>query len=318
MFRAGIITVTSMFLIAATAIPSPIPKPTNVGKPQVSEHYASAPKQDSHDGQNVAKPPPGMSSDAPLYVNANCKHGCGYTEETKGFWVRLWTDPIAAFAALLFVANILLWIATLRASRAAQAAADALPNVEAAQLFVEIREFNLRAILDRHLFDKDDLGKGWAGDARVQFVVINHGKTPAIVKEIRAAVDCVSAGGLIINVPSTARLIPTNGQEVIAPNKFIPVGELDGAYQARPIVHVPDRGCPREDFKHSLYKFQFFGHIIYEDVFGGTRVAEFSYVFRGGKDNRLERWPPIANRRYVSQLQRQWFAWLRRKPEDED
>ena len=45
------------------------------------------------DGQALARE---ITKDAPLYVHAECEHGCGYSEE--GWWDRFWKVPNALFA----------------------------------------------------------------------------------------------------------------------------------------------------------------------------------------------------------------------------
>jgi hypothetical protein len=70
------------------------------GGPPVAQREA-APEQEASGAQNTpAKTPDGTSS-RPLYVEAKCEHGCGYSEDNKGVWEKVRTDPVAMFTAML-------------------------------------------------------------------------------------------------------------------------------------------------------------------------------------------------------------------------
>jgi len=101
MFRTGIIAAVAMLLIAAAPIPSP--KPADQGRPPVAQHQTADAQHSNYtnDASEEGKTSvalPGSRTDAPLYVHANCEHGCGYAEHQESWWQKFLTDPNATFA----------------------------------------------------------------------------------------------------------------------------------------------------------------------------------------------------------------------------
>jgi len=71
-----------------------------VGQPQPSPATYQS-KQAGHNAPQPLPPSPGTIKTRPLYVDAYCDHGCGYSEDKSGFWQRLITDPNAFFAGVI-------------------------------------------------------------------------------------------------------------------------------------------------------------------------------------------------------------------------
>jgi hypothetical protein len=118
--------------------------------------------------------------------------------EPKSFWEPLSTDPIAAFTlGLLFVgmAQAGFFYVQLRlireslgpaqkAALAAQAAAEYIPVVEGAYVYVVIEKF----VSDR----MDDLtGIEFTDPPAVEISLKNFGKTPAFIQRVIARLNCV-------------------------------------------------------------------------------------------------------------------------------
>jgi len=98
MFRTGAIALAAMLLIAAAPIPPS--NPADQRRPSVTEQQSESHNEVQHNKANTAQDS-GSAASHPLYVRAACEHGCGYAESDKGWWQKLWTDPIATFSAVL-------------------------------------------------------------------------------------------------------------------------------------------------------------------------------------------------------------------------
>ena len=127
MFKAGTILIFAVLLTAAAPMPTP--------KPAQDAPTSAA--------QTVTVPVVGSSMDHRVYVDARCEHGCGYTENERGFLQKLWTDPVAMFTMVLALSTIGLWIVTFIAARNAR---RGLTEIERAFVFMD--RFNIAVQLD--------------------------------------------------------------------------------------------------------------------------------------------------------------------------
>jgi hypothetical protein len=210
--------------------------------------------------------------------------------ESQAFWAAL-TFVVAVFGTIG-----VLWTLhyTAKAANAAKAAADALPALERAHIFVEIGGSNIASILAQ-LSEFDSSGASLRGSNRismgdgsvrpttfddgqhvfeVRFRFINHGKTPAIIKEVSASVDHFTA----MNEPSYMCRIP------IVTDVVVPSGYQLGADHT---VTAPDKQCIQylvaDDIlvSHSMAVavregqcvVWFYGRIVYDDVFGTEHIT---------------------------------------------
>jgi len=103
--------------------------------------------------------------------------------------IRLaWAVAIATFLQALFLLFTLR--ETKKAANAAKRSADVLPAIERGYLFVNIK-------LDKTNKSPEELINmrqyGLTGRNRVQVYIINHGKTPAIIKSFHSKVDFYTA-----------------------------------------------------------------------------------------------------------------------------
>jgi len=98
----GTVLLAALVVVAALAANSPtVPlQQAENGRPPISQQQAKPSNQTQH-GDAGTDQKAGTSSAAPLYVKAACEHGCGYSEDNKGWWQKLWTDPVASFTTVL-------------------------------------------------------------------------------------------------------------------------------------------------------------------------------------------------------------------------
>ena len=80
--------ILALAIAAATKPDGLLPDAANQRRPPIAEHEQRNPAE-SGDAEN--------GPDHPLFVAAHCEHGCGYSEDNKGWWQKLWTDPTATF-----------------------------------------------------------------------------------------------------------------------------------------------------------------------------------------------------------------------------
>jgi hypothetical protein len=193
-------------------------------------------------------------------------------------WNRTWDDPVAfytfvlsiftALVAIISATQIVFLIRTDKLTRisvrAAQKSADALPAIERSYIFLRIENY--------HIQPKTIVSQGRASPPKslsVRYTLINHGKTPAIVREIKVGIKC-----------STDDLSPQAWRELEAiriPADVLASGEAlkEGG------LWVSDNEPFTDAFGVQLLKgtafIYFFGHIAYQDVFGNERETQFCW-----------------------------------------
>jgi len=119
----------------------------------------------------------GNSPSSPLYVKANCDHGCGYAED-PGYINKLANDPIAGFTLVLAVFTVVLAFATVKAANAAESAANI------AQRTLTELERPYLVIMDFNWVPLERLKVGGL-DPGIRYFVTNAGKLPAIIKSVK-------------------------------------------------------------------------------------------------------------------------------------
>jgi hypothetical protein len=95
--------------------------------PPISAPRQNSAKSTSEDQQKR----PGLSREAPFYIQAECEHGCGYSEDDKTWFTRFRGDPNAFFALCVFGAALVQawiarkqWLAIREANEVAEKAAQ--------------------------------------------------------------------------------------------------------------------------------------------------------------------------------------------------
>jgi hypothetical protein len=92
---------------------------------------------------------------------------------------------IAIFTIVLVVFNGRLATSTRIAADAAKKAADALPALERAHIFVEPTIAMRESFYDHDIRDKPDTEVLWhSGASTAEYRIVNYGKTPAILKSL--------------------------------------------------------------------------------------------------------------------------------------
>jgi hypothetical protein len=161
-------------------------------------------------------------------------HKSGHkSEECKTFWDKATTDPVAFFTLVLAVSTIGLWGATIFLYRAGEkqiavagrAADAAAASVDAAETAFNKLERPYIFISQADRFFHDD-ARAPMGIASVKYEVGNHGKTPAIIENVRAVIS----SGTVPDIP-----IRVDDQHALFVCRVVPP-----QYLYHPIEDAPD------------------------------------------------------------------------------
>jgi hypothetical protein len=225
-----------------------------------------------------APSPPGSSKANPVYVAAQCEHGCGYAEDRRSFLDRIWTDPIAAFTAVLGVSTIALWWVT---RSMADTSKRTLLDLERPIVYGGVSEPGLKI---------DSAG---LEPRLLELSIYNHGRTMARLRRIEWRVDLAPHGSIADSIDPAK----VGGRE-------LPAGT------------VCVSGDPHLESENLFAKFSFedrasivagklsvwvVGFVRYDDVPGRHHISGFAQVFdpvgqrfvrRGGERYNYERVEP--------------------------
>jgi hypothetical protein len=165
-----------------------------------------------------------------------------YTDQLATY--TYWT---AAFTFCVFLGTVLLGAGTFMAALAAKQAADHIPHVERAYIFIETE-------------------LGYSHRPAVTYAWWNHGKTSAVVKGLEAHFDVSAIAPN--NVPFKAN-IPIRDEYVMPPaDKWTPV------HLVRDLT-----GIQQSDIAASKEFLWFYGSLLYQDVFGKEHVTRFRWRY---------------------------------------
>jgi hypothetical protein len=178
----------------------------------------------------------------------------------------------ALFTIILAVSTILLWFVTNKAAEAAKIAAEHIPRVERAYLFVTVKPVNLGVILTEYTKMTDDnLKERIDHNLVIEFSIENQGKTPAIIKSVSAQIFHYKTlpdepgYGAPLDLPKNRYLAP--GKET---DPSIMIDMLSPTYNT---VGMLMRG------ESALW---FYGRVTYYDIFGGCHEHRFCWRFSSG------------------------------------
>jgi hypothetical protein len=201
--------------------------------------------------------------------------------------IAWWQDPVAVFTlGLVFIGLIQAGIfygqmrligkslkPAEQAAKAAQAAAEHIPRVERAYLFVTIKAENFGVILSEYVKMTDDnLNERIESSLAVDFSIENQGKTPAIIKGVSAQMfhyrelpDDEPGYGAPLDLPK---------------NRYLGAGkEID------PNIMVPML-APTYRTVGSLMRAEsalwFYGRVTYDDIFGDSHEHRFCWRYSSG------------------------------------
>jgi hypothetical protein len=240
----------------------------------------TAPSQPKPDSQNSKIEPAADSVPSPSAGHGDdrtaTEHTQGGKQSTEGteYWdyrgyrVKITDGLLALFTLGLVVIGIFQALflkgtlkATAIAAGAAKTAADTVPTLERAYVFVEPRiqlPGNLKAFKDTNVA---------AREIRVNYVISNHGKTPAIIQWIEARFEFRS------DPPDNSKIIPSKfmGDEFVI--------KSDGTHnESEFFEEILTAEMKKGLFEGEVY-FWFYGSIQYEDIFGTTRYTRFRWRY---------------------------------------
>ena len=191
----------------------------------------------------------------------------------RGLTVGTWS--LVFVTLFLVLATAVLGIATFIAAIAAKQAAEHIPRVERAYLFVVVNDETFRKpLLDAYVLanstNQDSLV---IAPLSVEFSFENQGKTPAVVREISASISHLSELPPAPTYIADLRLLPKN--LYVAPSKPTEKTEvsLQGPVSYRGATSICGRG---DSF------IWFFGRILYDDIFGNAHEHAFVWRFSMG------------------------------------
>ena len=200
--------------------------------------------------------------------SSNAKPQNTYKENSNGQPSTIKDDPITTytfwlmvFTGALVICNILLWFYTMRAANAAKKAADALPTVERAYLFIDSIEWP-KGELGFTLSEYNKL-------TPIKGIIRNVGRTPAILCKVSSMVSIKESeyptkeavrGKLEISVPKGV-IIKSDGTE-----NFSCGGAIGPSIMTESEFIQATILC--------------YGYVIYEDIFGKSHETGFCYEFK--------------------------------------
>jgi len=176
-----------------------------------------------------------------------------------GDYVQLYANGIIAlFTVILAGSTIGLWGVTRIAANAAKTAAGALPNVERAYVFLAAEFQHSR---------KPNAIPGTGDIIEVRFALKNHGRTPAIMRQINAEIRVVD------QLPTAFRQIASDMPQGLV----ISGGETTDFLTHRQLIPAADWAA----FPRRTRLLLFLGVIHYTDVFGKPHETGFCLDWDG-------------------------------------
>ena len=184
-------------------------------------------------------------------------------------FVALATAIMTIFTGCLVVCNIYLWRSTDKAANAAQKAAEALPTIERAYVFVNMNGAVSNLIKNICLFT-------------VPINLINQGKTPAILKKIYA--------GIIITKITIDKLTKVQAEEFIEEIPFYSMENTDsdkreirGAESWSNYIPIKVNFNDFSEFFNADNPSKLYccGKVIYDDVMKNSHTTWFCWELRG-------------------------------------
>jgi hypothetical protein len=153
------------------------------------------------------------------------------------------------------------------AAIAAQKSADFIPAIERSYVFMQISYFTFQLTPVQVGTERSKVYS-----LSVRFNFINHGKTPAIIRELRAGIKRLKSE------------LPPNAWKA---EDIVPLGRkvLGSEYAYQPQIDMGDDPLAEADgglILNSALFVYFFGHLAYEDVFGNSHETQFCWRLSQG------------------------------------
>jgi hypothetical protein len=225
-------------------------------KPQTAQQPTADHEQGTRDAPIVIEmmnPPNGDSIAAEIKKNRDDQS----TQERHSI---IFNCLLVAIGALQGGALIYTALVTNKAANAAKDAAEALPTVERAYIFI-VAELKYSDPINT----KDERSV-CSSRLRVEFRLENHGKTPAVINSIDAQLRVWS------EEPDNTRHIPS----VILPNETIIKSGDSWTPPNSPLNFGVDEAMA-DAIANQTAVIWFYGSILYQDMFGNDRVTRFRW-----------------------------------------
>jgi hypothetical protein len=197
----------------------------------------------------------GSNATMPLYVNSKCVSGC-YAEDDRSFLDKVWTDPIAAFTAVLAASTIGLWIVT---GSMANTSRRALLDLE-------------RPIVYGGVSDPGMSVEGGELKRRtLQLSIYNHGRTIARLRRIEWEVRTAPKDQ--ITTPIDPK---TLGGRELPPGTVCVSGDPFGESENLFAKFSFEEAAGIAALKLSVWVV---GFVRYDDIFGRHHISGFTQAF---------------------------------------
>lgn len=256
--------------------------------PPVHEHQPQAPQADAKAGvSNKSSQPAVTFSKQPVDKQAAEKNEWQERSGESGFYAGLkkWLikfidDPIATFTGLLFIATVLLWIATKNLWKDAKRSADvafvaSMPLLSPLIIWPHTR---------LHPLSLDPHSKEQKFTSHVSFVFENFGKTPGIIRELRAKVFLCS----LDEFPDVDfEELPLIGYEPIIPpdargeDAAMGVAECNTEFS---ISETELRKLHADAHASEFSRMALIGMVVYDDFVGVRHTRNFCVKMRNWRD----------------------------------
>lgn len=286
----GFLIVGVFVVFAGIALAEPAPSRSNGSTPNRVEESGNPakPQQDDTDSGIKQRTPPSAET-ANNNPDARTEHQQdggtkvwsflppGFVEFFEGhehFWVAFGTVVIAGFTVALALSTVFLFVATLIAARAARAAVEHVPIVEQAYVYPRIVDQNIAAsIIDASEPAEDGFGN-IAQSPRIEFQVVNYGKTVAFIEDIHGGLRCPN------DDPSQVIVRNTDDWHIGGDVALEPSGESETfTYTLSPRLSESE-AAKIIDGRIRLY---FEGYIAFKTVWGAEITQHFWFTWNHTK-----------------------------------
>jgi hypothetical protein len=255
--------------LAQSQQPSPVQGPAEQQTENNGSAESGAPNKPNAPGQPPAVIP---QVPTPILTGEKTPNASPASQQPENWWQKFLTDPNAGFAGAVALFTLALVVVGSRQNRQLKRSVDLLAQSERAQMFMIVTGSDLtqltRGVEGLPDSAKIDDGVVDAG-AYVLFCFKNYGKTPAIVKEMSFRLVFFE------RLPDEPIYIPS---DIILLENMISTGNITGGHECKLETKIT-LGQARTIIRAQSYVW-FYGHIIYDDIFG--KEHEHAFIWRYG------------------------------------
>ncbi|MCX5847744.1 MAG: hypothetical protein NTW12_15545 [Deltaproteobacteria bacterium] len=192
---------------------------------------------------------------------ANKENGNSQEGAVKNDPIIRYTFWLMIFTGALVICNVGLWLYTRKSANSAKKAADALPTIERAYLFIDSIEW-----------PKGELGftlSGYNNLNLIKGMIKNVGRTPAILCNVSAKVS-------IKKSEYPTREVVRGKSEIVFPKGVIITSDGTENFSCGEVIGPSI--MTESDFIQATILC--YGYVIYEDIFGKSHETGFCYEFK--------------------------------------